>query len=431
MEYCECRETRKKMNLAFGSRCVENNLAIMDHTIQLRKERAGLFGFESHTDYKAQENMAKDSQTINAFLSKLMGEIKPLLSDDLVKLRNLAQDLDQIQPWDLAYLSRVYTEQSTQLDQRELSKMFGLESVRNGIFSIYQELLGLKFIDVTDLYPQALYSPDVKLFEVQDVEDPKPIGYFYLDMFPREGKYSHAAMFTFVRKSEYNLPVSAIVCNFDPNSDVEFDNVVTFFHEFGHLMHNSVSTNQISGLAGTACQRDFVETPSQMFEQWCYCKEPLSRLIRPECKDLLTDELVLKINAQAKTLQGIHNARQVLYGLLDASIHSPNPPANPWEFYDAKYYELFGIHLDPSVNMLANWGHMFGYDSQYYGYQWALVYAHDLFSFFSPDCMNKELGHKLRTQVLAVGGAKPGLEVLKDFMGRNPDTEAFIKWLKN
>jgi Zn-dependent oligopeptidase len=145
----------------------------------------------------------------------------------------------------------------------------------------------------------------------------------------------------------------------------------------------------------------------------------------------VTDELVSKINKKAKTLQGLHNARQVLYGLLDASIHSPNPPSNTWEFYDSKYYELFGIHLDPSVHMLANWSHMFGYDSQYYGYQWALVYAHDLFSFFAPNCMDRELGQKLRTQVLAVGGAKSGLEVLKDFMQREPDTEAFAKWLQN
>lgn len=429
MEYCACRETRKKMSLAFGSRCVDTNLPIMDLTIKLRKERAELFGFESHTDYKLQDNMAKNSQTVNLFLENLMDNIKPLLQDDLLKLRNLG--LDDIQPWDIPYLSRIYTEKNSNLDQRELAKMFSMESVRQGIFSIYQELLSLKFIDVTDQYPQALYSPDVKLFEVQDMYNISPMGYFYLDMYPREGKFSHAAMFTFIGKSEYNLPVSAIVCNFESNGDIEFNNVVTFFHEFGHLMHNMVSTNKIAGLAGTACQRDFVETPSQMFEQWCYCKEPLTRLVKPELVSQVTDILVSKINKKVKTLQGLHNARQVLYGLLDASIHSSNPPSSTWEYYDSKYYELFGIHLDPSVHMLANWPHMFGYDSQYYGYQWSLVYAHDLFSFFAKDCMNKELGQKLRTQVLAVGGAKSGLGVLKDFMQRNPDTEAFIKWLKN
>ncbi len=429
MEYCEVQETRKKMSLAFGSKCMDSNLPIMLDTIKLRKERAGEFGFNSATDYTLQENMAKDSQTVNAFLSNLMEKINPLVESDLVKLRELTES-KQLNPWDLSYYSRIYTEQVTNLDQRELAKLFSMDSVRNGIFSIYQELLGLVFTDITELNPNAIYSPDVKLFKVSDESDQsKPIGYFYLDMFPRLGKFSHAAMFSLIRKSKYNLPVSAIVCNFDPLADVEFDNVVTFFHEFGHLMHNIVSTNEISALAGTSCQRDFVETPSQMFEQWCYCKEPLVRLVKPEAKSQVTDELVQKINLGAKTLQGIHNGRQVLYGLLDAAIHSQSPPEDTWEFYNSNYFKLFKMEIDPSVNMLANWGHMFGYDSQYYGYQWALVYAHDLFSFFKADCMNKELGRKLRDKVLAVGGAKSGLEVLQDFMGREPDANAFINWL--
>jgi len=428
MEYCEVSETRKKMSLAFGSRCMDSNLQIMLECIKLRKERAELFGFTSATDYMLQENMSKDSQTVNSFLSNLIKKLDPLIEYDLSKLSELASN--PLNPWDLAYYSRIYTEQFSKLDQRELAKLFSMGSVQNGIFSIYQELLGLIFTDVTESNPNALYSPDIKLFQVSDDSDQsKPIGYFYLDMFPRPGKYSHAAMFTFIRKSKYNLPVSAIVCNFDPSADVEFDNVVTFFHEFGHLMHNMVSTNEISGLAGTACQRDFVETPSQMFEQWCYCKEPLIRLVKSEVQIKVTDELVKKINVGSKSMQGIHNGRQVLYGMLDAAIHSSNPPEDTWEFYNSNFFKLFKMQIDPSVNLLANWNHMFGYESQYYGYQWSLVYAHDLFSFFKNDPMNKELGRKLRDKVLAVGGAKTGFEVLEDFMGREPDTNAFINWL--
>ncbi len=433
MEYCKVRDTRKKMSIAYGSRCNDCNMEIILDTIKLRKERANIFGFVSHTDYKLQENMASNSQIVNTFLSGLMDKLKPLLVSDLEKLRDLANKLDGItdlKPWDVSYYTRIYTEKVTNLDQRELAKLFTIESVTNGIFSIYQELLGLVFTEVTAMYPNALYAPLVKLFMVSDVSNPEqPMGYFYLDLFPRDGKYSHAAMFTLIRKSEYNLPVSAIVCNFDPELNVEFDNVVTFFHEFGHLMHNMVSTNTISSLAGTACQRDFVETPSQMFERWCYCKEPLQRLVTQDKISEVTDELVSKLNAQSKVMQGIFNSRQVAYGLLDSAIHSENPPEDTWAFFNDMIKNLFGYELDPSCNMLANWGHMYGYDSQYYGYQWSLVYAVDLFSFFKDRYLDKELGKNLRDKVLAVGGAKSGLQVLRDFMGREPDANAFVNWL--
>jgi thimet oligopeptidase len=433
MEYCVIRETRKMLNIAYASRCHTDNMEIILETIRLRKERANIFGFESHTDYKLQQNMASNSQVVNKFLSGLLDKLKPLTASDLSVLRELAKELDgltDIKAWDISYYTRIYTEKITKLDQRELAKLFTIDSVTNGIFSIYQELLGLVFTEVTLQFPNSLYAPDIKLFMVSDKSEcNKPLGYFYLDLFPRDGKYSHAAMFTIVSKSEFNLPVSAIVCNFDPELDVEFDNVVTFFHEFGHLMHNMVSTNTISCLAGTACQRDFVETPSQMFERWCYCLEPLKRLVKQDKLSMVTEELVSKINAQSKVLQGIFNSRQVAYGLLDAAIHSSNPPEDTWVFFNELIKNMFGYELEPGCNMLANWGHMYGYDAQYYGYQWSLVYAVDLFSFFKDKYLDKELGMKLREKVLAVGGTKSGLEILRDFMDREPDADAFINWL--
>ena len=257
------------------------------------------------------------------------------------------------------------------------------------------------------------------------------MGYFYLDLFPRTGKYSHAAMFTFIQKSKYNVPVSGIVCNFDPNSNVSFDNVTTYFHEFGHLMHNIVSTNTIASLSGTSCQRDFVETPSQMFEEWCHCEEPLKRLVTSEYIDLITPELVTKINKKNKMLQGIFNARQISYGLLDMAIHSSTIPDNPWEFQNNLNKKLFGWEISPKSNMLANWSHMIGYDSLYYGYLWSKVYAIDLFSFFMGKELNRELGLKLRTEILSKGGALDGIDMLKNFMGRDPNPDAYIEWLSD
>lgn len=438
MEYCKNRSTRKFMSEAMGSRCLDTNLPILLDAIKLRQEKAKLFGFSSHTDFKLQNMMAKNSQTVMDFLNRLLEMIKPLVSSDKLKLLDLAKELDglsEIQSWDKAYYSRIYTERESGLNMSDLKSMFTIGSVTDGIFSIYQDLLGLQFVEITESNPQSLYSPDIKLFSVFDKNDTllvNPMGYFYLDLFPREGKYSHAAMFTFVRKSKYNLPISAIVCNFDPKSNVEFDNVVTYFHEFGHLMHNMVSQNQIGSLSGTACQRDFVETPSQMFEEWCYCEEPLKRLVIPEFVNILDfKELTRKLNKQNKQMQGMFNAGQISYGLLDQAIHSESIPEDTWTYYNNLTKELFGWEISPKVNMLANWGHMFGYDSSYYGYLWSKVYAIDLFSFFKLDPINLELGRRLRKEILSKGGASDGLDLLKNFMQRDPNPNAYIEWLSS
>ncbi len=435
MEYCKISSTRKFMLEEMGSRCVETNLPILLDTIKLRKEKAEIFGFKSHSDYKLQNMMASNSQTVNNFLERLVELTKPLVKADKQKLIELAKELDnidEIKAWDSTYYSRIYTEKESGLDMQELKKLFTIESVTNGIFSIYQELLGLKFIDITENNAQALYSPEIKLYCVYNFDDENlvcPMGYFYLDLFPRDGKYGHAAMFPFINKSKYNLPLAAIVCNFDPCSNVDFDNVVTYFHEFGHLMHNMVSECQISSLSGTSCQADFVETPSQMFEEWCYCEEPLKKLVLPDFIDTINKEFVQKINKQNKQMQGIFNARQLTFGILDQTIHSENIPENTWEFHNKITKELLDWEISPKANMLANWGHMFGYDALYYGYLWSKVYAIDLFSFFQSNPLDKVLGMKLRKEILSKGGTLDGLDLLKNFMNREPNPNAYIQWL--
>ncbi len=431
MEYCTNRETRKLMNEEYGGRCIDTNLTILDETLKLRKERAEIFGFTSHSDYKLQDMMSKNSETVFTFLNNLMDKIKPVVETDLSELYKMAKEddnIDQLQSWDFLYYTRKYTDKESCLDKKELSKFFTIESVTNGMFEIYETLLGLKFVDVTKQHPNTLYAENIKLFYVYDKNNlEKPIGSFCLDLFPRDGKYSHAAQFTIVPKSDYNLPICAIVCNFDPKLNIEFDNVVTLFHEFGHLMHNITSENSIASLAGTNCQRDFVETPSQMFEEWCYCLEPLKKLSNNP--DGINEELINKINKSNKLLQGIFNARQISYCFLDMKLHSNDYVVG--SFYNDLIKDLFKYNISPKINMTANWGHLYGYDSLYYGYLWSKVYAIDLFSFFKNNELNQELGLKLRKDILSKGGAHNGDVLLKNFMNREPNVNAFIDWLLN
>jgi thimet oligopeptidase len=434
MEYCHVRETRRKMYLFMNSRCIEPNVEICMDIIRLRKEKCGLFGFDSHANFKLQNQMAKNSQNVMDFLTKLKSQIIPIAQYDLSKLLELAKSdgIEKLEVWDTAYYSRIYTEKVSSLDMKDLKRMFSIDSVTTGILEIYSHLLGLKFTNVTSEYSSTLYHDDIMIYTVQDSKTLDLMGYFYLDLYPRDGKYSHAAVFPLIRKSVFSLPVAAIVCNFDPKLDVEFDNVVTYFHEFGHLMHNMCSTNTIASLAGTQVERDFVETPSQMFEEWVYSIEPLKKLVKKEYVNEITVDLVNKINVQNKTLQGLFNARQLSFGLLDMELHSVSNIENPKLFYTNMYKELTGLDIPNETNILGSFSHIIGgYDSGYYGYLWSKVFAIDLFSFFKGRELDQELGLRLREKILSVGGTKTGYEMLEDFMGRSPNSDAFIEWLLN
>ncbi len=434
MEYCQVRETRKKMYVFMNSRCIDPNVKICMDIIEMRKTKSDLFGFDSHANFKLQNQMAKNYETVMNFLINVKEKITLVSQSDITKLLEIAKSdsIDKLDVWDTAYYSRLYTEKISSLNMKDLDKMFSIESVTSGILHIYSHLLSLRFVDITETNKSKLYHPEVKMYMVLDEQTEKPMGYFYLDLFPREGKYSHAAVFPLIRKCKYNYPVAAIVCNFDPKLDVQFDNVVTYFHEFGHLMHNMCSTNTIGSLAGTQVERDFVETPSQMFEEWVYSIEPLKLLVKSEYIPTINDELVKKINIQNKTLQGIFYARQLSFGLLDMELHSSCVPSNPKEFYSNLYKDLIGLELPEETNILGSFGHIIGgYDSGYYGYLWSKVYAIDLFSKFKGQELDKELGFDLRNKILAIGGTKSGYTMLEDFLGRKPNINAFIDWLLN
>ena len=247
-----------------------------------------------------------------------------------------------------------------------------------------------------------------------------------MDLYPREGKYSHAACFPFITKSEHVLPVATMACNFN-KGNLNFDEVETFFHEFGHVMHHLSSESTINSTAAFSCEHDFVETPSQMFEEWCYAKETLQMM-----SDNLPDELVEKLNLSRKLLQGYHYARQLLFGHYDMFIHSSKyvkSGLKPKQIFDFLHKEILELDSSPTTSEPANFGHLMGgYDAGYYGYAWSLVYAKDLFSEFKKNGMlNSELGMKLRKEVLSKGSIRKSLDSIIVFLGREPSNDEFIE----
>jgi len=421
MEYCKNRNIRKQLSYEFKRRAYDTNVEIAENVFKLRKEQASLFGFDHHSDYKLQDSMARSTENVNTFLDNVKSKIGSLLERDLNILRNLAKEdgVEKLESWDVAYYSRIYTEQTSKLNKEDLKMFFPVERTIENVFNIYQQLLGYSFVKTND-YDNTLWHHEVLVYTVFEGESIK--GYFYLDLFPREGKYGHAAVFPFISKSDVTLPVAAMACNFAKDF-MNFDELETFFHEFGHVMHHISSRSTISDTASFACEGDFVETPSQMFEEWCYIPKTL-KMISPE----IDDEIIYKINIQRKLLQGYHYTRQVLLATMDMHFHSNKYEGNSFAVVKDFTKELIGFDIQDNTNDIASFGHlMHGYDAGYYGYMWSLAYAKDLFSAFQGKEVDPDLGQRFKEQVLSQGSIRPSMESVREFLGREPNEEAFIQ----
>ena len=435
-ERCTVRETRKTMNVAFNNRCLEENLPICIEVFRLRKQLSLLLGYSQYSDYALEQRMAKKTETVMNFLNELKTKVVKMAKNDLDQLKELAktENYDDLQPYDVSYFSRIYKENNALLDEEELRKHFPLDIVTKGMFEIYQTLLGVKFNDITEQYKETYWHNEVQLFEVYDSQSKQRIGYFYLDMFPREGKYSHAAVFPIIPKSLNILPVCIMACNFGKGQNLKFAEVETYFHEFGHVMHGICANSELGCFSGTRCERDFVEAPSQFLECFCYRPNAL-KLMSVD----LTDEIIEKINKKSKMLQGYYYGRQLSFGLYDMMLHnsnienilSDNATENISKMYDDILKETTGLGVTPNTNMIANFGHvMGGYAAGYYGYLWSKVYALDIFySKFLGNELDQEVGLRYRKEILSYGGSRLSSESLRVFLGREPNDEAFVKYL--
>lgn len=442
MKFSNSESARKKLYTMFNNRAATKNPEVLIKVLMLRQQMAELLGFKTFAEYRVGDRMAKTPQNVWDFENNLVDKLKEKARMDYdellsVKRAKLGNDtINVIQPWESGYYNNILLKEKYDLDQNLVKEYFETNNVIDGLFQIAQHLFDVEFEEVKN--PSVWYE-GVRLFNVK--QDGKIISRFYVDLYPRANKYSHAACFPMISGKEtaegYQLPTATLVCNFPaptadmpsllPHSDVE-----TFFHEFGHVLHNVLTKTKLSSHSGTSVSRDFVEAPSQIFENWTWNYESLKLFAKHyKTGEVLPKELFDKMIAAKNVGSGLANTQQVFYGILDFTLHDKYDPTSSKTTTEVVKELQSEITLYPfleGTQMQAAFGHLMGYAAGYYSYLWALVYADDMFSVFDKNgIMDVNTGLKYRDIILANGGSRDELEMTVEFLGREPNQDAFFK----
>jgi len=322
-----------------------------------------------------------------------------------------------------------------EVDQFAVAEYFPLDATLDGMFALYQRLVGVRFHEVAE--PRA-WHPDVRLFNVADAERGEHLGAFYLDLHPRPDKYGHAAAFT-LRPGRlgpdgaYETGVSAMVANFtkptpDSPSLLRHSEVNTLFHEFGHILHQVLTRSPYARFAGTSVQRDFVEAPSQMLEHWAWDADVLAGFTRHVATgEPLPPDLLHRMIAAKNVASGLHYLRQLYFARLDLAYHGEGRRKDTDAIAEV-FHAITGFPFTPGTHFQAGFGHLFGYDAGYYGYLWSQVYGDDMAARFAEDPAGDEaVGRHYRRTILETGGTVDGAALLQAFLGRAPSMDPFLR----
>ncbi|MEX1382162.1 M3 family metallopeptidase [Lutibacter sp.] len=444
MMYAEDRNLRKKLAIAFGAKAFKNNKydnqQIVLDIANYRHKRAVLLGYKSHAHFVLEERMAENPENVTTFLNDILEKATPAAKKEFDQLSEIAKKdgITQLEKWDSSYYSEKLKKELFDLEEEKLKPYFKLENVIAGVFEISTKLYDLQF---EEIYNIDTYNKDVKTYKVTDTSG-NFIAILYADFFPRPGKRNGAWMTTFkgqwVKDEENSRPHISIVCNFTKPTETKpslltFNEVTTLFHEFGHALHGMLANTIYPSLSGTNVYWDFVELPSQLFENWCYQKEALNLFAKHfETNELIPMELIDKIKKSSNFMEGMHTVRQISFGLLDMDWHSKNPS----DIKNVKEFELTSFkntNLFPDVKencMSTSFSHIFqgGYSAGYYSYKWAEVLDADAFALFlEKGIFDKETARKFKSFVLEKGGTENPMKLYKLFRGKKPDNAALLK----
>jgi len=413
----------------------DTNVAVLERALAARREAADLLGYDSWASYAHEVCMSKERERVAAFLADLREKLAAKVEADLALMEEVNEGPANI--WDWRYCHDQLLQTRYAVDDFEVAQYFPLDACLEGLFDVCQRLLGVRF----EARPDApVWHEDVQAFDVYEADGDEAFARFYMDLFPRPNTYGHAAAFTLrggrrLADGSYQKPVSAIVANFTkPSAEtpslLRHSEVETLFHEFGHILHQTLTRTEYGRFSGTRTERDFVEAPSQMLEHWVWDREVLGSFTRHyETGEPLPDALLDSMLA-AKTLSsGIMTTRQLYFAHLDQAYHAPGFDGDTTAATEA-LHEITSFPYTPGTHFQSGWGHLFGYDARYYGYLWSHVFGDDMFTRFEgTGLLNPELGAQYRHTVLERGGSVDGDQLVRDFLGREPNSDAFLRGL--
>lgn len=441
--------TRQRAYDAHESR-LAINVPLLERALDLRRRIASILGYKTWADYVTEVKMVKTGDAAQAFVDDLEAKLRPVgikereillsLKKEEHEKRGLPFD-GEFYIWDYRYYDRLFVEKTLSLDDSLVKEYFPVSVVVPTILSIYQNLLGVRFIEVTG-GKKDVWHPEVQQFAVWESDandDSGFIGYCYLDLFPRAAKYSHAAVWGLL--PGYNLPsknrhypLTAMVANLaKPTPErpalMRHDDVTTFFHEMGHVFHGLLSRTRYSRFHGTAVARDFVEAPSQMLENWCWEPKVLEKMSNHYEKQVpLSADLIEKIVQSRYVNVGLFYLRQLFFAKFDLKVHTDKDPTDYTNLWTEMRERISLVKSSEPQPGQGSFGHIVGgYDAGYYGYTYSLVFAADMYrTVFQRDPLDPALGQLYRSKILLPGGSRDEMMSLEDFLGRPPNSEAFL-----
>ena len=435
VNYAKSEATRTKLYQAYLSRAKDKNDEVLRKLLASRHNYAVLLGFSDYASYVAADKMAKDRKTVAEFIDRVAGLARPRMQDDLkeflaAKKRDV-KGAKTVEVWDRFYYVSNIQKEKYGVDSKVVREYFEVNKVKQGLLKLTEDLFNVQFKRV--IGARSWYE-GVEVYDV--VENGQVFARMYLDLHPRENKYGHAAVFPiYTGLKGVQMPSAALVTNFPSgeNAFMEYSQVVTFFHEFGHLIHHLFAGNhRWVTQGGINCEWDFAEVPSQLYEEWARSFPVLARFaVNPKTGAAIPEDLVKKLNASDEFGKGVHVMRQMFYAAMSFQFHATVPEQLNLQKLLGELQKKYSPYpLVKGTLEYANFGHLDGYSSMYYTYMWSLVIVKDLFNQFQEKgLLDTDTALHYRNTILAPGGSVDAAEMVTTFLGRPYAFDSFQKWL--